>query len=306
MTQAQVQASIAAAIADRDDRYRIGPGDVLDIRIFNRPQLSREAVRVDGRGTIRMPLIEEDIQAACKTEGELGHEIARLYLKYQRNPQVDVFVKEYQSQPVAVIGAVMTPGQFRLQRRVRLLELIAAAGGPADRAGRNINIVHAPTSNIVCEAPLANESNDPAFGLVAYNLTDTLNGEERANPYMRPGDIVTVPDADKIYVVGNVVKPSAIALKEPITVSRAIAMAGGKMPDTKSDKIRIIRQLPGSADKSEIMVDLRAIERHQAPDIALQANDIVDVPTNDRSRLIKSLLGSGVSTLTQLPLRIIP
>src|SRR6185295_3222545 len=91
-----------------DDRYRIGPGDVLDIRVFNRPQLSREA-RVDSNGMIQMPLIEGDIRAACRTESELAKDIATLYLKYQRNPFVNVFVKDYSSTPVAVIGAVEKP-----------------------------------------------------------------------------------------------------------------------------------------------------------------------------------------------------
>src|ERR1043165_242236 len=90
----------------QDDRYRIGPGDVLDIRIYNRPQLSREAVRVEGNGMIRMPLIENEIQAACRTEGELAKEIATGYAKYYKNLQVDVFIKEYHSKQVAVIGAV--------------------------------------------------------------------------------------------------------------------------------------------------------------------------------------------------------
>src|SRR5215813_1930692 len=83
-----------------DDRYRIGPGDVLDIRIFNKPQLSREAVRVEGNGMIRMPLIETDIQAGCLTEGELAKEISTRYAKYYKNLPVDVFIKEYHSQQV--------------------------------------------------------------------------------------------------------------------------------------------------------------------------------------------------------------
>jgi len=89
----------------QDDRYRIGPGDVLDIRVYNRPQLSREAVRVEGNGMIRMPLVENDIQAACLTEGELAKEISTRYARYYKNLQVDVFIKEYHSKQVAVIGA---------------------------------------------------------------------------------------------------------------------------------------------------------------------------------------------------------
>src|SRR5438477_61189 len=83
-----------------DDRYRIGAGDVLDIRIYNRPQLSRESVRVEGNGMIRMPLIETEIQAACQTEGELAKEISSRYAKYYKNLQVDVYLREYHSRQV--------------------------------------------------------------------------------------------------------------------------------------------------------------------------------------------------------------
>ncbi|MBD0370031.1 MAG: polysaccharide biosynthesis/export family protein [Pyrinomonadaceae bacterium] len=296
-----------AQLSQRDDRYRIGPNDVLDIRVFNKPILSRDNVRVDGRGMIRMPLIETDIQAACRTETELAQEIARLYLKYQRRPQVDVFIKEYQSQPVAVIGAVNAPGRFQLQRRVRLLELLAFASGPAERAGRSVQIIHSLTPTITCEQPDSDSADEIATaGFISYNLSETLRGEEKANPFVRPGDIITVPDADQVYVVGNVMKPSAIPLKETITVTRAIAIAGGKMPDTKSDRVRIIRQIPGSTTKTEIFVDLNAIDKRRAEDVVLQPNDIVDVPTASGKRLLKSFIGAIVPSVAQLPVRVVP
>ena len=121
--------SLGSVAAQQDDRYRIGPADVLDIRIHNRPQLSREAVRVEGNGMIRMPLIDAEIQAACLTEGELAKEISTRYAKYYRNLQVDVFIKEYHSRQVAIIGAVNDQSRFELQRRVRLLELLTYAKG---------------------------------------------------------------------------------------------------------------------------------------------------------------------------------
>ncbi|HEV2914554.1 MAG TPA: polysaccharide biosynthesis/export family protein [Pyrinomonadaceae bacterium] len=288
--------------ATSDDRYRIGPGDVLDIRVFNRPQFSRDAIRVDGRGMIRMPFIEDDLMAACHTEGELAKEIATRYLKYQRNPQVDVFIKEYASQPVAVIGAVNAPGRFQLQRRVRLLELLAFAGGPnIERSGLNVQVAHAEMAS-VCGEPVENNSD---LGLTMYSLRDTLRGEEKANPYVRPGDIVTLPEAEQVYVVGNVIKPSSIAIKEQLTVTRAIAMAGGTMPDTKSNRVRIIRQLPGSTTKTEIYVDLKAINSRQAEDVVLQANDIVDVPTSGGKRLLRSIFSSIVPSAASLPIQVI-
>src|SRR5678809_653388 len=152
---------LLAPVHAQDDRYRIGPGDVLDIRVFNRPQLSREAVRVEGNGMIRMPLIETDIQASCLTEGELAKEISTRYAKYYKNLQVDVFIKEYHSQQVAVIGAVNDQSRFELQRRVRLLELLTYAKGPSAKAGQTINIVHS-TNTSPCKKP---DDADTATGL---------------------------------------------------------------------------------------------------------------------------------------------
>lgn len=289
-----------------DERYRIGPGDVIEVRVFRRPELSREAVRVDAQGMIRMPLINQDIHAACRTEGEIAREIADNYKEYLLSPQVDVFVKEYQSQPVAVIGAVTSPGRFQLQRRMRLLDLLAYAGGPAERAG-TIQVVHSG-GTALCGTPAVTGSDDTAStGFVSYRLKDTLRGDVQFNPYIQPGDIVTLPEADEVYVVGNVLKPTAIALREPITVSRAIAIAGGTLRDTKTNRVRIVRQMPGSATKTEIYVDLKAIDKRQAEDVALQPNDVVDVPTAGGRAFIRSMISAIVpATVSTLPYRIIP
>jgi polysaccharide export outer membrane protein len=284
-----------------DDRYRIGPGDVLDIRILNRPNLSRDAVRVEGNGMIRMPLIEEEIQAGCKTEGELAKEIAARYLKFYRNAQVDVFIKEYKANQVSIIGNVTEQGRFQLQRRIRLLELLTYAKGPGAKAGQTINVVHSPPA-----LPCQKESEDISAAFSSYRLSDTLEGKPEANPYLRAGDIVTLPEADQVYVVGNVYTPLTIPLRDPITLSRAIAMAGGTRQDTKKDKIRITRQTPGSASRTELLVDLSAIEKKRAPDVALLPNDIIEVQTSEAKSLLRGLLGGGAQSLTQLPIRVIP
>lgn len=295
-----VAASVTAH--EPDDRYRIGPGDVLDIRILNRPNLSRDSVRVEGNGMIRMPLIDTEIQAACQTEGELAKEIARRYLKFYRNPQVDVFIKGYHSRQVAIIGAVNDQSRFELQRRVRLLELLTYAKGPTAKAGQTINVVHSPQA-WECNKPGADE---PGSAFSSYKLSETLQGHPGANPYLEPGDIVTLPEADQVYVVGNVFNPMTIPLKEPITLSRAIAMAGGVRQDTKKDKIRLLRQEPGTATKEEIIVNLSAIEKKRAEDVALFANDIIEVQTSEGKALLRSLIGGAGSSVSQLPIRVIP
>jgi polysaccharide export outer membrane protein len=252
---------------------------------------------------IRMPLVDTEIQAACLTEGELAREIASRYARYYRNLQVDVFIKEYHSRQVAVIGAVNDQARFQLQRPIRLLELLTYAKGTSAKAGQTINVVHssAPT---LCKQQDPNADDKTAFS--SYKLSDTLMGDPRANPFLQPGDIVTVPEADQIYVVGNVGSPVTIPLKEPISLSRAIAMAGGVRQDTKKDKIRVLRQTPGSSSKQELIVDLSAIEKKRAEDPMLQPNDIVDVPTSAGKAFLRSLMGGVVPSVSQLPVRVIP
>ncbi|MGZ8847608.1 MAG: polysaccharide biosynthesis/export family protein [Pyrinomonadaceae bacterium] len=288
--------------AQSTERYRIGSGDVLEVRVYNRPQLSREAVRVEGNGMIRMPLIEGEIQAACKTEGELAKDISTRYARYYRNLPVDVFIKEYHAREVALIGAVNEQGRYQMQRRIRLLELLTFAKGPSDKAGQNINIVRGPRRDLCAsEADAARAEG----GFITLRLNDTLRGDESANPFVEPGDIVTIPEAEQVYVIGNVYSPRALPLKDPITVSRAIAMAGGPLRDSKSD-IRIVRQDAGGSGKTVLMVNLTAIAQKKAEDILLRPNDIVEVPESTGKSLIRSLLGAVAPSVGQLPVRVIP
>ena len=304
LTAASAQAQPAPqSTSQTGDRYRIGPGDVLDIRIFNRPQLSRDAVRVEGSGMIRMPLVDGEIQAACKTEGELALDIKTRYLKFYRNPQVDVFIKEYHAREVAVIGAINEQGRYQMQRRLRLLELLTFAKGPSDKAGQTINIVRAPRSGLCNNGAATGED---AGSFISLRLTDTMRGDEKANPFVEPGDIVTLPEADQVYVVGNVYSPKTLPLKEPLSISRAVAMAGGPLSDSRTDRVRIVRRQPGSLTATEIIVDLNAIKRKNAEDIALQANDIVEVSESTGKTMIRSLLGVVAPAMGQLPVRIIP
>lgn len=287
-----------------DTRYRIGPGDVLAIIVRKTPELSMEAVRVDQQGMIHIPMIKGQITAACRTENELAKEIEDLYREYKTDPSVDIFVREYQSRPVAVIGAVNSPNQFRLQRRVRLLEMLTFAGGPSGAAGRVVNVIHASGTDI-CETASPNGSGETE-PLSVFRLTDTLKGVLAANPFVAPGDIVQVPQADQVFVVGHVFSPRAIPLQDKtITVSRAIAMAGGPQRDSKTNGIRIVRQADGDA-KQVILVDLKAIENRNAIDVALLPNDIVEVPSSTGKVILSTLQGAIVPIATQAPIRAIP
>jgi polysaccharide export outer membrane protein len=299
-------------VADRpastdDTRYRIGAGDVLTVVVRKAAELSG-TVRVDQRGMIRLPMIDGEIFAACKTETELASIITNHYLEYKKSPNVDVFVTEFQSRPVAVIGAVGSPGQFRLQRQVRLLELLSLAGGPAPRAGRTVNIIHAGGVNICqMEDPNRTAGTEPGQELVTYLLNDTLKGVEGANPFVRPGDIISLPEADQVFIIGHVMSPQAISLRDkPITISRAIAMSGGPARDAKTSKIRITRQDGDGGAKTQFLVDLSAVLKQKAIDIPLMANDIVEVPSSTGKTILNTLQGAIAPALSQVPVRAIP
>jgi polysaccharide export outer membrane protein len=287
-----------------DDRYRIGPGDVLTVTVLDYPQLSSDAIKVDSRGMILLPMIEAELTAACLTENELGREIAKRDLKYLKEPQVRVFVKDYQSQQVAVMGAVKTPGRFQLQRRVRLLELLTFVGGPADQAGQTLQVIHAG-SGPRCNGAIAEEQS-PDSQLLVLKLSETLHAQDQANPFVESGDIIMVPDADQYYLLGNVAKPSAYPLKDRVSITQAIAYAGGTLPDTKTDRIRIVRQAPGASTRTEILVDLKKVMKAGGEEVLLQPNDIVEVPKQGGATMFfKNTLRSIAPMMTNLPLRVI-
>jgi len=283
------------------EKYRIGSGDVLSVSVFGRPQLSRDALRVDGNGTIRLPLIEDEVKAVCKTESELAQEIAGRYLKYLKNPRVEVYIKEFNSKPVAIMGAVTNPGQFQLKSPIRLLELLALAGGPTEKAGEEIFVARAERA-AVC----GNTDNLQAREISAYHLKSVVAGEVSANPYINPGEVVTLKEAEQVYVVGNVLRPMGILLKKPITLTQALAIAGGLLPDTKKENVRVVRRASENEMKQIIVVDLKAIEKQQAADMVLQPDDIIDVPVNGSKRALKSVLNAVIPGISQLPVRIIP
>jgi polysaccharide biosynthesis/export protein len=287
------------------DAYRIGVGDVLEIVVTTgsgkSPQLSADSLQVSEKGLIQV--FDGTISAACLTTGELAANLKTRYLQYKREPlSVVVNVKEYRSQLVAVIGAVKAPGRFELRRPIRLLELIALyGGGPDERSDGRIEIVH--TQNSICTGPDARAELDMASA--SYRWEDTRLGKDEANPYVRPGDVISLSDAPQAFVIGNVREPKNIPLKEKITLTTAIAMAGGTLDSTKSDRIRIERQKSGSASKELLIVNLDAIKKQQAADVELMPGDIVEVPSSTGRRILRGLIGAVVPITTQGTVRVI-
>lgn len=284
--------------------FRIGINDVIDIQFFNKPQLNR-TMRVGADGTISMPLLDQNVVALCKTEAELSEILTAMYKKYVRQPYISVFVREYSSQPIAVMGKVEKPGAFQLLRKMRLVEALSLAGGPSKEAGAKIIVTHTATE-ARCELPKENQSDEDVNGLFAsYRLKDVVEGKDAANPWIRQGDIITVLKSEQIYVVGNVDKPQAIELDQPKTLTQAIAAAGGMLPATKKKAVLIVRQNPDNPlDRTETTYDLEAIKAKKIEDPVLQPNDIVDVPTDGQKKLRNKVLDAVLGGVGNVFLRI--
>lgn len=292
--------------------YRIGVGDVLKVVVFKQDLLSMDGVRVSNEGTIRMPALKGDISAACHTEAELAAMITDQYKEYLLDPQVYVAVKEYNSNQVAVIGSVLSPGRFQLQRPTRLLELLTYVNGPSQNAGKNVQIIH--NTNIKgCTQNPQSEADNPAVDDVSQEmltlpLAKVMNGDEDANPFVRAGDIVRIGEAQQFsaYIIGNVKSALTVNLKEPVTLSKAIAMAGGVASGAQIEKIKISRPTePGSLKKTEIIVNLKEIQKQSREDILLQPDDIVDVPGPSGTRkMLKDIFRSVIPAVTRMPIMV--
>ncbi|MFN0112967.1 MAG: polysaccharide biosynthesis/export family protein [Blastocatellia bacterium] len=309
--------AIPATAPGQEQTYRVGPGDVLDVRVYRHTDLSGER-RVNEVGRIRLPFIEE-FQAACLTEAELSQQIAEKYKKFLRDPQVDVFVKEYKSLPVAIIGAVNNPAQFQLQRRVRLLELLSRAGGPNNRAGNFIHIIHSndydfcqgnsrntpPSAEKTATGEEQTDTLSILTALSTVNMRDLLSGKLAANLYVQPGDIISVPEADQIYITGAVNRPGAYPLTTKITLTQAIGLAGGINMEGAKNRVRLVRQDPNSDKRTEVVYNLGDITKRKIEDIVLLPNDIIEVPNSVMRAASRNMLGVSISMLSALPYFII-
>jgi polysaccharide export outer membrane protein len=299
--------------------YLLGPGDVLDVRVFGQPDLSGP-VQVDGDGNLSsLPFLEKAIPAKCRTDRDIQKELQLAYSKFINNPQVSVRISERNSrQPATVFGAVRQPTRVEMKRRVRLNELMAVSGGFTERAAGTIQILH--TEPLMCPEPGEEAEALPIDGtkipLSVVKIADLRTGKREANPIIRPGDYVLVTEAEPVYITGAVIMPGGLYLRDQLTLSRALAMVGGAKKEAKLDDVVIFRQVPGTQQQETFHVDVAAIKKNQKPDFVLQPYDTIEV--REAGLLSSQRLGStlfsaftgGVqsaisSTGSYLPMRVI-
>jgi polysaccharide export outer membrane protein len=299
--------------------YLLGPGDVLDIRVFGQPDLNSNA-QVDSDGNLSsLPFLDKPIKAKCRTDKEVQQDIAAAYAKLIKNPQVSVRIAERNSrQPATVFGAVRQPTRVEMKRKVRLNELMAVSGGFTERASGTIQILH--TEPLMCPEPGEEAEAAPIDGtsipLQIVKISELRTGKPQANPIIRPGDYILVTEAEPVYITGAVLSPGGIYLRDQLMLSRALAMVGGPKKEAKLSDVKIYRQIPGSANQEVIHVDVAAIRKNEKPDFLLQPYDVIEVTEAgmfSSSRIASTLLGAVAggmtgaisSTGTYLPTRVI-
>ena len=295
--------------------YLLGPGDVLDVRVFGQPELTSN-VQVDGDGNLSgLPFVETPIRAKCRSDKDIQKDITAAYAKFINNPQVSVRISERNSrQPATVFGAVRQPSRVEMKRKVRLNELMAVSGGFTERAAGTIQILH--TEPLMCPEPGEEAESAPIDGtripLQIVKIQDLRTGRPDANPVIRPGDYVLVTEAEPVYITGAVLSPGGVYLRDQLMLSRALAMVGGPRKEAKLSDVRVYRQVPGSANQEVIHVDLGAIKKNQKPDFLLQPYDVIEVSESGMfsssriaSTLMSTLTGALTNTGAYLPSRVI-
>lgn len=251
--------------------YQIGPKDLLEIKVFELPELN-QTVRVSEDGSITLPLIGK-VMINGLTKDAVERKIASLLEeKYVKNAQVQVFIKEYQSKVVSVIGAVEKPGLYELVGRQTLLQIISRAGGfssyPGREAGNEIVIIRQGSSGRTARLTIDLEAL-------------LINGNHKLNIPLMPGDIISVP-VDKViqvYVFGEVRNPGALNIKKSkkITVLQAISQAGGPTERAALSRI-VIKRKDETGKEIQIKINLKEIIKGEKPDLVLQEGDVVFVP----------------------------
>ena len=242
----------------------IGNGDLLKVSVLGVPE-SDQDVRVGEDGNIGLNFIGAVHVAGLSTSAAQDLIAKKLIAGgYFTQPQVSVFTKEYATQGVSVLGEVQKPGVYPLLGTRRLFDVLSLAGGTSAKAGKVVSVTHrdhpgAPVSIML--------SNDPAESA-------------KNNIEIFAGDTVLVSRAGVVYVVGDVHRPSGVVMDNgsDMTVLQAIAMAEGTNPTAALSKAKLIRRTPGGPKEQPL--NLKDMLASRAPDVRLQAEDIIFVPNS--------------------------
>ena len=256
----------------------IHDGDLLEVNVAGAPEYHYE-VRVSPSGDVSLPMAGDlavDGMSPSQAEGALNRRLQEKGIF--NDPQSSIFVKEYTTEGISVLGEVQKPGIYPLMGRRTLFDAISAAGGTTEKAGKVVSITH----------------RDQPDDHEAVTLSYDDNGRALSNVALQSGDTVVVTKAGMVYVVGDVKEPTGIIMENShLTVLQALAMAHGANPTAKLKSAKLIRNTPTGA--KEIAIPLDKILATKSPDLELAANDVVFVPNS----AAKSATRRGLEAMVQ-------
>lgn len=296
---AQTTANI---LPQQPSTYALGTGDQIALQLTpDGEDFNGKLWRIDETGDLNLPMVGT-VHAAGLTTADLSRALSKRFGVYFRDPRVTVSITEMRSQPVSILGAVNTPGVHQLQGHKTLAEVLALAGGLRADAGYRARITR---RNEWGPIPLAGATADKEgnFSVAEVDLKGLMEASDPSgNIAIMPDDVITVPVAEMVYVIGDVKKSGGFILGErrQISVLQALALSEGLGPSAHADEARILRA-NGTDSRTELHVNLKKILAGQASDVPMQSNDILFVPVNGaRSVGIRALetmvsIGTGVA-----------
>jgi polysaccharide export outer membrane protein len=266
--------------------YLIGPDDRLLIQVQDAAEFSKDPLRVDTNGLIDLPMAGT-IKASCRTVEQLRTEIQQQLLPFILHPRVTVNIVESRAQPISILGSVTKPGEYQLVDRKTLYQVLSMAGGLAADSGSSIRITRKIQYGNI---PLANAVKDPSgqFSVASVPVRSILDGSDpQANISIEPFDIISVPRADRVYVIGSVQKPGAFLLNErqTVTVLQALSLAEGPKLVAATQHAKILHHVKGNAERTEVAINLKKILAGQDADVTLQPEDILFVPNSSAKQV---------------------
>lgn len=260
--------------------YKVGPEDLLEIDVFRVPEL-KTSVRVSATGFIQLPLIGK-IDVSGRTVAEVELDISERLKKFITEPAVSIFVREYRSQPISVLGSVKNPNIFYVTGQKYLLDMISLAGGLTQEAG-DICIV---------QRNIGSDSNVSTIEKIVIDLNELLvNGQSELNIPLIAGDVIHVPKSGIFFVDGAVKSPGSFQIKGKTTLVQALSMAKGLDYVASPSDIRIFRD-NGKPERDVILVDYDAILEGNKPDIEIKDKDIIIVSKSGIKSFFRGLATS--------------
>jgi polysaccharide export outer membrane protein len=285
--------AMAGAIRFSQD-YLLGPGDVIEVSVFGIEELQRKELTLDSGGNVSLPFLK-DVRLIGLTPRESEVKIAALYeASVMKNPQVSVSVKEYRSQFINVLGAVENPGIYQLTRRIFLVDALAMAGGLlTEKAASTVYVQRAASADLTLAST---DTPSGSSDRIEVDLDRLLHqGDISQNIPIYAGDSISVPERVEryYYVLGDVNRGGAFELKpgESITLSQALASAGGLMSTAKSSRSTIMRQKEDGG-ALQIPVDIKKVLKGESQDMELAGNDVVFIPGSTTKTIGKTVLNS--------------